>query len=403
MKLLIAAGIDVDGMAYEQSPLSYAALNCSIDAMKLLLDAKADVNSPGHSATRSPLAGALDVMHLEGVKLLIAAGADVTVRDSQNLTLLHRLVSSCLPKGTWTRIGLHDELIPLYAEHLKATPCDPEGVLQALVDAKADISARGPEGITPLQLATVKNNIQAVSALLVAGADPNDAADDGTTALIMAAREGCLGPVAPLLAFGADVNQTDDDGCTALISAVINNCHEIAATLLRSGADVNHFWDDSTALDFWEDGEEDEEMLCLLEDAGALTWDEVVVENNSLLRFSEDGDFLGFEYELVASASEHDKEVALNYAVENDNLSIVKCLLAAGVSPSIRVCSDSLLCMASADGYIDIVRELLDAGADITEKDDEGLTALQVAAKEKHRDVVALLLAHANKLKKANK
>jgi ankyrin repeat protein len=49
------------------------------------------------------------------------------------------------------------------------------------------------------------------------------------------------------------------------------------------------------------------------------------------------------------------------------------------------------------------VRELIDAGADITFKDDDGRTALQWAAKLKHRDVVALLLARAKELKNANK
>jgi ankyrin repeat protein len=54
-------------------------------------------------------------------------------------------------------------------------------------------------------------------------------------------------------------------------------------------------------------------------------------------------------------------------------------------------------------GYADIVTELVDAGADITLKDEGKMTALQRAAKMKRRDVVALLLAKTKELKQMNK
>jgi ankyrin repeat protein len=67
----------------------------------------------------------------------------------------------------------------------------------------------------------------------------------------------------------------------------------------------------------------------------------------------------------------------------------------------------SILYLASGDGHIDIVIELIDAGADITAKHPNsmgmGMTALQHATKKKHRDVVALLLAKAKELKNVNK
>jgi ankyrin repeat protein len=59
--------------------------------------------------------------------------------------------------------------------------------------------------------------------------------------------------------------------------------------------------------------------------------------------------------------------------------------------------------MASITGCTGSARELINAGADITYKQGGRLTALQHAAQMKHRDVVELLLAKANRLKKANK
>jgi ankyrin repeat protein len=81
----------------------------------------------------------------------------------------------------------------------------------------------------------------------------------------------------------------------------------------------------------------------------------------------------------------------------------VKSLLAAGVNPSIPCHTKDLLSFASIKGYTDIVEALLAAGADIREKDADGMTALQHAAKNKHRDIVAMILAKANELKNANK
>jgi ankyrin repeat protein len=43
---------------------------------------------------------------------------------------------------------------------------------------------------------------------------------------------------------------------------------------------------------------------------------------------------------------------------------------------------------------------LLDAGADITFKDHEGMTALQLAVRGKHLDVLVLLLTRAYELRK---
>jgi ankyrin repeat protein len=101
----------------------------------------------------------------------------------------------------------------------------------------------------------------------------------------------------------------------------------------------------------------------------------------------------------VAGAGKEEKDMALA-AAARENHAKVRCLLAAGTDPDAKYGGVSILTWASIDGYTDLVRELMDAGADITKKDEDGMTAMQLAAKNKHRDVVALLLAKANELKK---
>jgi ankyrin repeat protein len=107
--------------------------------------------------------------------------------------------------------------------------------------------------------------------------------------------------------------------------------------------------------------------------------------------------------EQIDKASNEDRENALKLYVSLGSLTEVKSLLAAGVNPSLRFIRVNLLSIASIKGYTDIVEALLAAGADIREKDDEGLTALQHAAKHKHRDIVAMILAKARDIKNANK
>jgi ankyrin repeat protein len=110
-----------------------------------------------------------------------------------------------------------------------------------------------------------------------------------------------------------------------------------------------------------------------------------------------------FNYHLIHSVASTDREDALKLSALSNQHSLVQRLLAAGTNPSLTFRSQSILCIASMHGHTEVVRELIDAGADITFKDDDGRTALQWAAKLKHRDVVALLLARAKELKNANK
>jgi ankyrin repeat protein len=292
---------------------------------------------------------------------------------------------------------------PNVNDKINSTPCDYPGILKALINAKADVSARDDDGITPLIVATSKKNVEAVNALLAAGADPNDVSDESQSALLMTSRRDCLGAVSALIAAGADVNCESSCGDTPLRAAVESNNVDMVSALVAAGADVNRAPHDRTPLDVALSDRHDA-MIAVLEEAGALTWQDLMVKTNEL--FSDDitnSDMIILNSDLIDKASDKDKENALKFSVASNILTMVKSLLAAGVNPSARFRAMDLLSVASIKGYTDIVEALLAAGADITFKDDEGLTALQHAAKNKHREIVALLLAKAKELKKANK
>jgi ankyrin repeat protein len=216
-------------------------------------------------------------------------------------------------------------------------------------------------------VAADKNNTDAVSILLAACANPNDVSYDGLSALIC-------------------------------VCASSHNHFRVVTLLCHAGADVNIVCNDVTALDLTVDPE----IEAVLVEAGGRTWKDLMTEKYKLVRavVEEDQEVVST---LIVDAGDEEKEIALSMALASNQASVVKLLLAVGVKTTVLLYGESLLILASRYGFVDIVRELLDAGADITAKARDNRTVLQVAAAGKHRDVVALLLAKANELKNANK
>jgi ankyrin repeat protein len=428
MTLLIAAGADVIGERYEYPPLTHSVGFSNIAAAKLLLDAKADVNHPRHCIIASPFNTAISVGDLEMVKLFILAGGDVTTRDSRhgNTTCLHKMVMSCRSDGAWRPMINVSQDNPNLAAKRYTAPCNFPGVLKALVDAKADVSARGPDGMTPLIAAAVKRNVEAVNALLALGASPNEEADNGRSALLIASYDGYIDVVTALIAARADVNFVGLNGITPLLTAIVNHRADVVSALIAAGADVNftssdpsHMHADQNPLTVSLDVR-DFRIFAILKNAGAGMWELVLSQTNPLFTACTAGNstatsttapgpvatgtHLGaFHAHLIPSARDEDRESALKAGVWAESLTLVKHLLAAGVNPDLYFRGRRLLTVASNSGRTDIVGELIDAGADISFKDKYGMTALQYAAKQKHRDVVALLLAKAKEIKNANK
>jgi cytohesin len=301
---------------------------------------------------------------------------------------------------------------PNFAERRNKAPYDYPGIFKVLVDAKADISALvtiASTKLTPLHLALFVDNIEAVNALLAAGADPNFVNHEGMSPLFMACdkADDCLGAVPALIAAGADVNHVDNSGRTALMSAVTNKIAIMVSALIAAGADVNVvlpnpncIYTDQTSLDIALDKGHDV-IVAILKEAGAYTWSELVLMTNRLFCVYSPGQF-DFYTEMIGCASKADQESALIYGVYKNNLEIVRSLLSAGVGPSLSNEKD-LLCIASIGGFTDIVRVLVDAGAEMMFDDCSAIPALQLAAQYGHRDVVALLLIKAKELKNTNK
>ena len=178
---LIRAGADVHSPNdYGVTPLALAARTGDSGILYLLLAAGVDPNDPQQAINsgETPLMLAARTGQAEAVEVLADAGADPDAQEAWN-------GQSAL---MWAAAEGH---VP---------------VVETLIAHGADIAARSNSGATPLLFAARKGSIDAVRALLAAGADVNDARPDGATPLLVAAVNGHEDLVDLLLERGADPN-----------------------------------------------------------------------------------------------------------------------------------------------------------------------------------------------------
>ena len=211
VQALLAEGVDVNTpRADGATALLWAAHWDALDMVDLLLRASADVNTADdHGVT--PLARAAENTSLSMVEQLLAAGADANAAQTSGLT----------PLMTAARTG-------------SVT------IVQTLLDHDAAVNAATVEtGGTALMWALAARHTDIVRLLLDRGADPAQSTTAGFTPLMFAARSGDRALAEALIAAGVDVNLTSPDGTHVLAFAIVSGQVELAHFLLEQGADPN--------------------------------------------------------------------------------------------------------------------------------------------------------------------
>lgn len=226
--------------------LDAAALGGSSEVVSALVraGAGADVNVVSVSSGRSALYAATFLGHEACARQLILAGAETGFRDPvEQSTVLGtavqdrngRLVNDLLIAGANPNISSQQGLAT--ALHVAAERGD-EGILSALLLARADKDARDGEGETPLIRAVKTGRLAMVETLLEAGADCNIRRADTYSALDLAAERGPVSVLRAILAHGVDVNARDKIGCSALHSAAMTDQEDSVCALIKAGADI---------------------------------------------------------------------------------------------------------------------------------------------------------------------
>ena len=226
------------------------------------------------------------------------------------------------------------------------------------------------------------------------------------TPLMFAAREGDVESARLLVAAGADVNAIAGDGKDALGLAIFNGNYELASFLVDSKANVNQadtqgftplFWavdrrNMETAPNFpWMVTTDPLPLIKKLLDAGANP--NALVNNTPRARMRAGSPRIVFATALMRAAFSGDLE-------------LVKLLLAKGADPTIVSKDNETVIEAAAglgfiQGYskgkppaerLEVIKLLVDLGADVNAADDYGITPLMAAANMGEAPIIQYLV-----------
>ncbi len=241
--------------------------------------------------------------------------------------------------------------------------------VRQLLQNRADVNAKQPDGSTPLLIAVDRNDAEVAELLIRAGADVRAANEYGATALSVASANGNMAIIKLLLDAKADPNAALVSGETPLMTAIDKGNVEAARALLAAGANANskESQGGQTAL-MWATAGKQPEIVKLLLDRGAD------------IRARSKGDFS-----------------AMLFAAQQGDVESGRMLLAAGSDPNEHRKGDGMtaLMLAAASSHYDFSSVLLDKGANPKLTDQRGYTALHYAALEASRvEIVKTLIAH---------
>jgi ankyrin repeat protein len=240
-----------------------------------------------------------------------------------------------------------------------------------LIAAGVDVNRAQPDGTTPLQWAVYRVDRELVDRLLKKGAKANVTNRYGASPLHEAVRVADVELTGLLLEAGADANTANADGQTALMLAARTGNVPVAEALVKAGADVNRreaFKDQSAVM--WAAGENHPAMVAFLVSKGA----DLSIRAKSTDWPSQISSEPRVQYRPTGGLT------PLLYAARAGCLACVQTMVQAGADVS-RPNPDGMtpMIMALDNGYPEVAHYLLTQGANPHVWDWWGRTALYVA------------------------
>uniref|UniRef100_A0A4W6EJY0 Euchromatic histone-lysine N-methyltransferase 2 n=1 Tax=Lates calcarifer TaxID=8187 RepID=A0A4W6EJY0_LATCA len=221
----------------------------------------------------------------------------------------------------------------------------------------------------PRQLypAAKQGEVQRVLLMLMEGIDPTYQPDSQNrrSALHAAAQRGLLEVCYMLVQAGAQVDAQDKDLRTPLLEAIINNHIEVARYLIQNGACVYHVEDGYTGLHH----------------AAKLGNLEIV---NMLLETGQ----------VDVNAQDSGGWTPIIWAAEHKHVDVIKALLNRGADVTIND-KELNVCLhwAAYAGNVDIAELVLNSGCSLASVNMHGDTPLHIAAREGYLECVTLFLS----------
>lgn len=345
------------------SPLQSASSSGRLDIVKALVEAGADINAPGYHGTAFALA--VQNGHENLIDFLLGR-ADVNLKRSVFLDGLDwsplEVAAATKQVATVRKILSHGGIATDSILALAAGVPNNAGVVELLINAKANPDGRDMFGRTALQNAAVTGQDTTVEMLLRYGAWV-DAAGPDDSHLGEYPKEGAFKHAILLRGIEIDVQADGLKYGTALQAAVYRSHRAVVQILLGYGASISHPGPGGDAL-------------AIAASLGNLEMVDLLLESKQLANRTSDG------------------STALRIAAEKNHVDVVRRLLACGIPPNIAGPDGTALVEAARNGHEDVILALLAGGADIDSDEGYGLTPLHTAVKFKQTAAVRILLDH---------
>ena len=375
LQALIEHGADVNATnKWNKTALRIACAKGNSDAVNVLLKAGADSYIVKDGCTC--LISAVDnYCSKEVLQAIIDHGADVNATNKWNDTALLMACSErnadainvLLNAGADTNIAL-DESGRTCLMQAVYKDCSKE-VLKAIIDHGADVNAADKQNRTALWIGCYKSNIDAINVLLKAGADTNIALDDSSGICLMyAANKECSKEVLQvIIEHGADVNATNKHNVTALWRACNKSNTDAINVLLNAGADTNIALDNGGT--------------CLMQAVYKYCSKEVL---QAIIDHGSD-----------VNTTDKWNITALWEACDKSNTDAINVLLNAGADTNIALNESGRTCLMQAvnkDCSKEVLKAIIDHGADVNATDKTNVTALWRACEMSNTDAITILL-----------
>ncbi|KAF8791198.1 Ankyrin-1 like protein [Argiope bruennichi] len=241
-------------------------------------------------------------------------------------------------------------------------------VIEILLNHKAFVNVRTKRGMTPLHHAAGQGHTNVVKLLV----DKYGAAIDGLTlskqtALHLASHQGRFETCRTLLDMGADPNATDNRGQTPLLLAAENDHSEVVKLFLQLKPD-----------------------LVSKASSSGITCAHIAAQKGSVAVIKG---LMKFDPKLVTTARSKNNSTALHQAASGGNADVVKVLLESGANPTDETDEGyTALHLAAKYGHVEVLHALKSAMSWRYASKKTGLTALHIAASYGQEDFVREML-----------